>query len=70
MTITIDAVFENGVLCPLKPPPVPEGQRVRVTLEDVPSIAQQTAGMIRWTGDPEEARRIAEDPEFGLENSP
>jgi len=70
MTITIDAVFENGILRPLKPPPVPDGQRVRLTLEAIPSLTQQTAGMVKWTGDSEELQRFMEDPQFDLENCP
>ena len=44
MTITIDAVYENGILKPDRPLPLKEHEKVRVTVEPGPSLAQQTAG--------------------------
>jgi hypothetical protein len=37
-----------------------------VTIEPALSWAERTAGMLRWTGDPEVLRRIVEDDEFGI----
>jgi len=70
MAITIEAVYENGVLKLEQPLPLRERQKVRVTIEAETSWAEATAGMLRWTGDPEVLRRIAEDDEFGILESP
>jgi predicted DNA-binding antitoxin AbrB/MazE fold protein len=70
VAITVEAVYENGVLGPTQPLLLKEHQRVQVTIEQAPSIAASTAGMIQWSGDPELLRRIAEDDEFGILESP
>lgn len=70
MSITIDAVYENGVLKPVEPLPLEEHEKVQVTIEPARSWAERTAGMLKWTGDPEVLRRVAEDDEFGILESP
>jgi predicted DNA-binding antitoxin AbrB/MazE fold protein len=70
MTITVDATYENGVLKPDQPLPLKEYARVRVTVAAQGSWAEQTVGMLRWTGDPSILRHIAEDDEFGILESP
>jgi predicted DNA-binding antitoxin AbrB/MazE fold protein len=69
MPITIEAVYENGVLRPTQPLPLEEHETVRITIEPGRSWAERTAGMLKWTGDPEVLRRIAEDDEFSLHES-
>jgi predicted DNA-binding antitoxin AbrB/MazE fold protein len=61
MSITVEATYENGVLKPLQPLPLQEREKVKVTIHTGRSIAEQTAGMLKWTGDPEVLRQIAED---------
>ena len=70
MTITIEAVYENGVLRPTQPLPLSEHEKVNVTIESGRSWADRTAGLLKWTGDPGVLRRIAEDDEFGILESP
>lgn len=70
MELSIDATYEDGVLKPAGPLPLAEHQRVRVTVQVQKSWAERTAGMIKWTGDPETLRRLAEDDEFGILESP
>lgn len=70
MSITVEAIYENGVLKPAQPLPLREHERVKVTVHSSVSIARQTAGMIPWTGDPDLLERIACDPEFGILESP
>jgi predicted DNA-binding antitoxin AbrB/MazE fold protein len=60
----IDAVYENGVLKPSQPLPLKEHERVRITVQTGTSWVQETAGIIKWTGDHEALRRLAEDVEF------
>ena len=66
MAIVVEATYENGVLKPAEPLPLGEHERVRVTVEPAQRWAERTYGLLRWTGDPETLRRIAEDPEFGI----
>ena len=64
MTLTIQAVYENGVLKPDQPLPLKEQERVRLTVHAASNWVQETAGMICWTGDHETLQRLAEDVEF------
>jgi predicted DNA-binding antitoxin AbrB/MazE fold protein len=66
MPLTIEAIYENGVLKPSQPLPLKEHETVRITIEPQISWAERTAGLLKWTGDPEVLRRIAEDDEFGI----
>jgi predicted DNA-binding antitoxin AbrB/MazE fold protein len=66
MTITIEAIYENGVLRPTRPLPLQEQEIVRITIEPERSWAERTAGLLRWTGEPELLQRIAEGDEFGV----
>jgi predicted DNA-binding antitoxin AbrB/MazE fold protein len=66
MTITIEAIYENGVLRPTRPLPLHEQEVVRITIEPELSWAERTAGLIQWKGDRDLLRRIAEDDEFSV----
>ncbi len=67
MSITVEAIFENGVLKPAQPLPLKERDKVRVTLhtpsaiEDAVGRVWATAGLIPCS-DPELIDRIALDP--------
>ncbi len=64
MAITVEAIYEHGVLKPAQPLPLQEAEKVRITIEPAITWAERTAGMIKWTGDPEDLRRLAEDDEL------
>jgi predicted DNA-binding antitoxin AbrB/MazE fold protein len=70
MPFVVDAIYEKGILKLEKPLPLQENQRVKVTVQEEGSVADLTYGLIGWTGDPEVLRRIAEDDEFGVIESP
>jgi predicted DNA-binding antitoxin AbrB/MazE fold protein len=70
MAITVEATYENGTLKLDQPVPLQEHAKVRVTIEPANNWVQETAGIIGWTGDPEELRRLAESPAFDLEEEP
>jgi predicted DNA-binding antitoxin AbrB/MazE fold protein len=70
MAFTVEAVYENGVLKPIQPLPLKEHERVQVSVQPKQSIARESAGMLRWQGDWETLRRLAEDDEFGIMESP
>ena len=55
MTLTIEAIYENGVLKPAQPLPLKEQERVQVTVHTANNWVTETAGMIKWTGDHEYA---------------
>jgi predicted DNA-binding antitoxin AbrB/MazE fold protein len=66
MTITVEAVYENGMLKLERPLPLADQEKVRVTVQQGPSLAEQTAGMIGWTGDAETLERILKEAEDTL----
>jgi predicted DNA-binding antitoxin AbrB/MazE fold protein len=69
MAITVEAVYEDGVLKPSQPLPFEEHEKVRVTVDPALTWAERTAGMLQWTGDPKELERLALDPEFDPQES-
>jgi predicted DNA-binding antitoxin AbrB/MazE fold protein len=70
MTITVEATYEDGVLKLRQPLPLADHAKVQVTIQTATSRAEQTAGLLRWTGDPADLRRLAEDDDFGILESP
>jgi predicted DNA-binding antitoxin AbrB/MazE fold protein len=64
MPLTIEAIYENGVLRPVGPLPPKDHERVQVTVHTASDWVAETAGMIRWTGDHQSLRHLAEDVEF------
>lgn len=63
MTITIQATYENGVLRPAHPLPLQEREHVRVTIHRSDSLADQTYGMIGWSGDKDTFDRLLQESE-------
>jgi predicted DNA-binding antitoxin AbrB/MazE fold protein len=70
MVITVEAIYENGVLKLDQPLPFPEHERLQISIQAKKSIARESAGMLPWRGDWETLRRIVEDDEFGIMESP
>ncbi len=70
MPLTVEAIYENGVLKLKESLPLREHEKVRVAILPAVSLARQTAGLIQWTGDVETLDRIISDPEFGILESP
>jgi predicted DNA-binding antitoxin AbrB/MazE fold protein len=70
MTLTVEAIYENGVLKPAQPLPLKDQERVRITLSTGLSRARQTAGLLRWTGDPAILERFIMDPELDPQEGP
>ena len=67
MTKTIHAVYEHGVLKPLETLDLKESQRVRVTLEDLPSIVEETQVLIQ--AESEVVKEVAESDDYLPEGS-
>ena len=64
MTLTVEAVYENGVLKLAQPLPLQEHAKVEITLQAAPSRVRQTAGLIGWSGSQEDADFVALSPEL------
>jgi predicted DNA-binding antitoxin AbrB/MazE fold protein len=68
--LTVEAIYENGVLRPVPPLPLEEGEKVILTVQPARSLARQTAGMIPRTGAVETLEHLAVNPEFGSREAP
>jgi predicted DNA-binding antitoxin AbrB/MazE fold protein len=64
MAITVEAVYEHGVLKPAHPLPLKEHEKVQVTVKAATSRVRETAGLIGWTGSQEDADFVALSPEL------
>jgi predicted DNA-binding antitoxin AbrB/MazE fold protein len=73
MSITVEAVYENGVLRPIEALPLGEHDRVRVTvhmpneLPDTSDVVEGSYGLVKWPGDATTLDRLIMDAEFGPE---
>jgi predicted DNA-binding antitoxin AbrB/MazE fold protein len=70
MSVTIEAIYEDGVLKPAQPLPLKERQQVRITIEQGDTPLLRAYGIIGWKGDATTLERIALDPEFLPEEAP
>ena len=64
MVKTIYAIYENGVLKPLEPLDIKESQRVKLSLEILPNVVDNTQALIRAT--PDVVGEVAEGDEYLL----
>ena len=64
MSVTVEAVYENGVLKPAGPLPFRENEKVQVTVQRAVSRVRQSAGLLGWTGSQEDADFVALSPEL------
>jgi predicted DNA-binding antitoxin AbrB/MazE fold protein len=58
MSITVEAIYENGVLKPTQPLPLAEHEKVRVTVEQGESPVLRAYGIIDWKGTHEELEQL------------
>jgi predicted DNA-binding antitoxin AbrB/MazE fold protein len=65
MKKTIEAVYEHGLLRPLEKLDLKESQRLKLTLEVLPSVVEETQALIRAGADV--VREVAEHDEYLLE---
>jgi predicted DNA-binding antitoxin AbrB/MazE fold protein len=63
MTIDVEALYENGMLKPVRPLPLKENEWVRVTVHSHKTLAEQTAGMMGWKSDAETLERLLAENE-------
>lgn len=69
MTITVEAIYENGTLKLDRPLPLQEHEKVRVIIQSATSPLAEAYGIMNWTGNAETLERIALDPEYLPEES-
>lgn len=69
MTLTVEAIYENGVFKPARPLPLEEHTKVQITVKSAASRVRQTAGLIGWTGSQEDADFVALSPELDPQES-
>jgi predicted DNA-binding antitoxin AbrB/MazE fold protein len=62
--ITVEAIYENGVLKPAEPLPLTEHEKVTVTIH--PGGVPRGYGLIRWTGSVADLDYLIED----IDNDP
>jgi predicted DNA-binding antitoxin AbrB/MazE fold protein len=70
MAITVEAVYENGVLKPKEPLPLHEHQQVQITIHPPVSNLADCYGIMGFTGTAEEADYFAMDPELDFPPPP
>jgi predicted DNA-binding antitoxin AbrB/MazE fold protein len=70
MPLTVEAIYEGGVLKPVHPLPLKEHERILVTVHAGQTWAERTAGICGWTGSAEEAEYFASDPELDFPPPP
>ncbi len=58
MAITVEAIYENGVLKPTEPLPWKEGERLRITVSSLDSPILKAYGIMGWKGTSEELDRL------------
>jgi predicted DNA-binding antitoxin AbrB/MazE fold protein len=64
VSVTIEAVYENGCLKLAQPLPLKEHEKVRITVHSETSWVERTAGIMGFTGTAEQADYFALDPEL------
>jgi predicted DNA-binding antitoxin AbrB/MazE fold protein len=69
MPLTVEAVYENGVLKLAQPLPLKDREKVRVTVHRAESRAERAAGVIPCT-DPKLIEWVATDPELDFPPPP
>jgi predicted DNA-binding antitoxin AbrB/MazE fold protein len=69
MTLTVEAIYEDGVLKPIQPLPFKEHEKVQVTVQTPANWVEATAGLLGWTGTSEELSYFALAPELDPQES-
>ncbi len=70
MPLTVEAIYENGVLKPVEPLPLKENERVVVRIQTGDTPLLRSYGIMGWTGSAELADFFAMDPELDFPPPP
>ena len=68
MLITVEAVYEGGVLKLSAPLPLKEHDKVTITVHTGRTWVDETYGNLGWKGSAEDAERFALDPDLEYGN--
>lgn len=68
MPLTVEAIYENGVLKPAELP-LREREKVRVIVMGETGVAEEAYGLMGWNGDAATVERFAQDPELDPQES-
>jgi predicted DNA-binding antitoxin AbrB/MazE fold protein len=63
--LEIEAVYEDGSLKLARPLPLPEGQKVVLTIQVTGGAVERLYGMVPWQGDLDELDRWLNDADEG-----
>jgi predicted DNA-binding antitoxin AbrB/MazE fold protein len=63
MSLTVEAVYENGVLKPKEPLPFKEHEEVQITVQSCNSKLADSYGIIGWKGTHEELEQLLAEAE-------
>jgi predicted DNA-binding antitoxin AbrB/MazE fold protein len=61
--LEIDAIYEHGTLKLARALPLPEGQKVTLTIHPTAGVAKRLSGLINWKGSQEDLEYLAESDE-------
>ena len=70
MAITVDAIYENGVLKPSEPLPWKDGDKVRIAVSSVDSPILKAYGIMGWKGTSADLDRLLAEIEFDEDEVP
>ncbi len=70
MAITVEAIYENGVLKPSEPLPWKDGDKVRIAVSSPDSPILKAYGIMGWKGTSEELDRLLAEVEFDEDEAP
>jgi predicted DNA-binding antitoxin AbrB/MazE fold protein len=70
MTLTVEAIYENGVLKPAQPLPLRERARVQIRIATPSLDILQAQGILGWKGTSEELAPFALDLEYEYPTEP
>lgn len=70
MPLCVEATYENGTLKLAEPLPLEEHEKVRITVHCGTTLARQTAGLLKWTGDWASLEQFIMDPELDPQEGP
>lgn len=64
--LELEAVYEHGTLKLPRELPLPEGQRVTITIHPPGGAVRRLSGLVPWAGSREELDRFLDDPGDGI----
>jgi predicted DNA-binding antitoxin AbrB/MazE fold protein len=63
--LEVEAIYEHGTLKLPRELPLPEGQKVTITVHPTDTPVKRLVGLVPWKGDLEEFDRWLDDPDEG-----